>query len=239
MVRRVLWVARLVPALALWATAAFPSPARAAPRLLDAELRAGPRAALAVDGEILAHVVLARAQDGAQPAGGGGSLDFDLLGEAQPPPEAPDARRMKLRRTMLTWHQGTGFALLGLQLGATVLGQLSYNDKFGGSAPANTNKYRLPHAVLSYGTLGAFVGAGTLALLAPSPVRKERRFDRVMVHRIAMFTAAAGMAAQAGLGIYTAKREGYLDQEDKAQLHLAIGYATLAAVATGVGALVL
>jgi hypothetical protein len=138
---------------------------------------------------------------------------------------------------MLTWHQAVGFGLVGLQLGATVLGQLNYNDKFWGDAPANTNKYRIPHATLSYATLGAFLGAGTLALLAPSPVKKDRKLDRVMVHRIALFTAAAGMAAQAGLGIYTAKREGYLNQEDAAQIHLAIGYATLAAVATGVGAL--
>jgi hypothetical protein len=47
------------------------------------------------------------------------------------------------------------------------------------------------------------------------------------------------MAAQVGLGIYTARREGYLDQQDTAQIHLAIGYATLAAVATGVAALAL
>jgi hypothetical protein len=46
------------------------------------------------------------------------------------------------------------------------------------------------------------------------------------------------MLAQGVLGIYTRERLGYLDQERLATAHLVVGYATLAAVLTGVGALV-
>jgi hypothetical protein len=59
-----------------------------------------------------------------------------------------------------------------------------------------------------------------------------------MIHRIAMFTAAAGIATQVVLGITTRERVGRLDQERLATAHLVVGYATLAAVLTGVGALV-
>ena len=50
--------------------------------------------------------------------------------------------------------------------------------------------------------------------------------------------AAAGMLAQGVLGVYTSQREGYLNQEQFAKMHLAIGYGTLAAMTVGVGALV-
>jgi hypothetical protein len=237
---------RLARALAIAALALLalgPPAARGAPRLLEARLSAV-RPDLSVDEGIALRVALARAPEGgdapaqeAQPAPG--ELDFDLLGEAEPPPDAPDRKAMRRRRTLLSWHQGSGFGLLALQLGATASGQLNFTDKFGGAAPANTGRYRLTHAVLSYATVAAFAASGTLAFLAPSPAKRERRWDRVMLHRVAMFTAAAGMATQAGLGIYTASREGHVNQERLAKVHLAIGYATLAAVATGVGALVL
>jgi hypothetical protein len=165
-----------------------------------------------------------------------GELDFDLLGEAEAPADAPDSGKMKLRRRMLTLHQGVGFGLLALQLGTTVVGQLNYRDKF--ATPANTEKWRLPHKVLAYAATGAFVLNGALALTAPAPVKRPLRLDRVMVHRIALFTAAAGMAAQVGLGIYTASREGYDDQRGLAKAHLYVGYGTLAAMLAGVGVLV-
>jgi hypothetical protein len=122
-----------------------------------------------------------------------------------------------------------------MQLATTVVGQLNYSDRFGGPSTA---QYQLSHAALAYTTLGLFVVNGAIALLAPSPVHRGYGMDRVMVHRIAMFTAAAGMLAQGVLGVYTHQREGYLNQEKIGTAHLAIGYATLAAMATGVGVLV-
>jgi hypothetical protein len=162
------------------------------------------------------------------------SLDFDLLGAPAKAHEV-DEHALRLRRTMLNWHQSVGLGMFALQLATTVVGQLNYDDKFGG---ANTGKYVQPHAVLAYSTVAAFIAAGTLALLAPAPLKRDEGFDRVALHKLSMFTATAGMAAQIVLGVWTQSREGYLNQQSFGTAHLVIGYVTLAAVAAGVGALV-
>lgn len=74
------------------------------------------------------------------------SLDFDLLGAPAKAHEV-DEHALRLRRTMLNWHQSVGLGMFALQLATTVVGQLNYDDKFGG---ANTGKYVQPHAVLAY-----------------------------------------------------------------------------------------
>ncbi len=166
------------------------------------------------------------------------SLDFDLLGKPPPTIPSPDDATLKRRRSMLDLHQGLGLGLLGLQLATTVVGQLNYNDKYSANAPV-TARYQLTHKALAYSTLGVFAVNGTIALLAPrAPGKTSRGFDRVTIHKLAMATAAAGMLAQGVLGYYTHQREGYLDQPSYARTHLAIGYATLAAVGIGVGVLV-
>jgi hypothetical protein len=176
------------------------------------------------------HVALADA-----PADGA-SLDFDLLGtppKAQVPVEDRSART---RRKMLTLHQGAGLGLFGLQLATTVVGQLNYNDKFGVD---NTARYKQTHQVLAWTNVAAFALTGGIALFAPS--KKGPRtggVDRVTVHKIAMAVATAGMLAQGLLGIQTARREGYLDKQDYGRAHLAVGYATLAAMGVAVGVLV-
>lgn len=166
------------------------------------------------------------------------SLDFDLLGAPAAPQVRFDDEAMKRRRTMLDLHQKIGLGLVGLQLATTVVGQLNYNDKYGAHPPV-TGKYQLTHAVLAYSTLAVFAVNASIALFAPaSPVKKEH-YDRLTVHKVAMALAAAGMVAQGVVGIHARQREGYVDQAGIAKTHLVIGYATLAAVAVGVGALVL
>ncbi|HVP67951.1 MAG TPA: hypothetical protein VMT17_11870 [Anaeromyxobacteraceae bacterium] len=170
----------------------------------------------------------------AEPPPPSSSMDFDLLGEPKPA-QPVDTQSMRLRRTLLDWHQGLGLGMFALQLATTVVGQLNYDDKFGG---ANTNKYAQTHAVLAYSTFALFIAAGTLALVAPAAPERRDGFDRISLHKIGMFTATAGMAAQVALGIWTTSREGYLNQQSIATAHLVVGYVTLLAVATGVGALV-
>ncbi len=210
--------------LALATLALLPRPARAL-HLLDQELSLD-------GGDRAPDLVVALAA--APPSG---SLDFDLLGKPPPPPPtSPEDARMKKRHRYLQAHQRVGLALLGLEVATVVVGQLSYDDKFG---TANTGKYVLPHKVLAYSTFGVFAIGGSLALLAPRPVGKpDRGWDRVRVHKLGMLLATAGMVAQAVVGIQTRNREGYLDQKSLAQTHLAIGYATLAATGIAVGALV-
>jgi hypothetical protein len=239
-----------VLAMAVASALGAPGAARADPRLGELRLlppELSPRTAFAA-GTLRAEG--ARPQEREEPGGPAAasaqterprgdekpSLDFDLLGAAKPPPEPADSGALRLRRKMLGVHQGIGLGLFGLQLATTAVGQLNYSDRF--PAGPDTGRYRLSHQALAYTTLGVFAVNGAVALLAPS-AKTPRRLDRVMVHRIAMFTAAAGMATQALLGIQTRERVGRLDQERLATIHLAVGYATLAAVLTGVGAIVL
>jgi hypothetical protein len=165
-------------------------------------------------------------------------MSFDLLGEPEaPPPPSADAKSMRLRSKMLKTHQAFGIGLLALQIATTTTGQLNYSDKFAGGP--NTNRYKQSHAILAYTNLGVFVTTGAIALLAPSPPgATSSGFDRVTLHKVSMFTAFAGMAAQGVLGVYTASREGYQNQSTLATAHLAIGYATLAAMLVGVSAMV-
>ncbi len=238
--------------LLLLLTASPLDPGDGGPRLLSANLQVGDLTAEAGSQDRAADLSLpsgrspgwvastegANGAEGAARPGAAASkadaLDFNLLG---PPPAAPpaDEEKLTLRRKMLTWHQGVGLGMFALQLATTIVGQLSYDDKFGGD---NTGKYVQAHAILAYSTLAAFAAAGTLALLAPKPFERQEGFDRVSLHKVAMFTAAAGMLAQGLLGMWTQSREGYLNQQSIARAHLVVGYVTLVAVATGVGALV-
>jgi len=170
---------------------------------------------------------------------GSSDLDFDLLGptQAADQPVVIDEGKVELRRKMLTYHPLLGIGLLVCETATVVVGQLNYNDRFGGGP--SSGRYQQTHRVLAWSTAALFVGTGALALLAPNPLgKKHEGFDRVLLHKIAMLTAAAGMVTEIVLGIYTASREGYLNQTSLARTHLAIGYTTLAATYLGVGSIV-
>jgi len=166
-------------------------------------------------------------------------LGFDLLGpqDTGPKPAVVDEERVKLRRKMLTYHPLLGLGLLVCETATIVVGQLNYSDRFGGGP--SSGRYERAHLLLAGGTALLFVGTGLLALLAPNPLDKPHQgFDRVLLHKLAMLTATAGMVSEIVLGIYTTRREGYLNQASFARVHLAIGYATLAATYVGVGSIV-
>ena len=163
------------------------------------------------------------------------SLDFDLLGKA-PPGLLVDPAAVSRRRTMLTLHQGVGLGMFAIALANTVVGQLNYSDRFANGP--SSGRFELAHEITATATLVTFAGTGLLALLAPTPIPKEGGFDRLTVHKISMATATAGMVAETILGLYTASREGYLNQPDFAAVHLAIGYLTFAAISLGVGVIV-
>ena len=228
----------LLAALALAALGALPLPAAA--DLFEPSLELASPAQLLV---AAAAVDQKPEQKPAKPAAGpskpaDGSLDFDLLGAPPPPQLKYDEQAMKTRRTMLDLHQKLGFVLVGLEVATTVVGQLNYSDKFGANPPV-TGQYQLTHAVLAYSTLAVFAVNGAIALLAPANPVKKDRYDRMTVHKVGMAVATAGMIAQGVVGIHARQREGYVDQAGIAKTHLVIGYATLAAFAVAVGALVL
>ena len=164
------------------------------------------------------------------------ALDFDLLEPPKPGLLRVDEDALRRRRTLLDWHQGVGLGMFGIALANTIVGQLNYSDRFANGP--STGKYELAHTITAGATVAAFAATGLLAVFAPNPIPKAGGFDRVTLHEIAMGTATAGIAAEAVLGLYTASREGYLNQPGFAAAHLAIGYVTFAAIALGVGVIV-
>jgi hypothetical protein len=163
--------------------------------------------------------------------------DFDLLPPEKPPDAAAEARQrdlsrsLALRRTLLRLHQFGGFVTLGAMTATTIVGQLNYDDKYGGGG--DTGKYRSAHQVLAYGTAGIFAATGLLALFAPSPFEKQLRLDTATLHKASMLVATFGLVAQVVLGIVTSGSEGKISQRDLARAHQIVGYTTLAATATG------
>jgi hypothetical protein len=139
---------------------------------------------------------------------------------------------------MLKVHQGLGIGLMVLELATVVMGQVNYRDLYGGGD--RSGQFKLTHQTLSYATLEVFVTNELLALLAPSPLKRTSQgFDRTMVHRIAMFTAAAGMIANLVMGVVTAYTLPGKDvQRDVAKAHLFVGYGTYAAMAVGASVMI-
>ena len=202
--------------------------------LLAGPARAAPEGAAP---EAAAPLVLTLAQ-AAPPATDDPDLDFDIPAKLAVQQEASSQNTsLSLRRGMLVGHQALGVGLLGVDIAATVIGQLNYNDKFVSGAP--TGRYESAHKTLAWATVGTYVVTGALAVFAPSPPHKvSQGFDRMSLHKLCMATATVAMVAQAALGIATAGHEGRVNQEDLGKAHLAIGYFTLAALTVGVGALV-
>jgi hypothetical protein len=107
-------------------------------------------------------------------------------------------------------------------------------DKYGGGG--DTGRFQTFHRITAYSSAAVFAATGLLAVFAPVPVDKPVRLDTATLHKVAMATAAAGMAAEIVLGIIAVRSEGpptSLSQRDFALAHQIVGYATLAAAVTG------
>ena len=166
------------------------------------------------------------------------NLNFDLFeGDKKPAADPLAASKLaaleesvKSRRRMLTLHQAIGFSTLGLLAATLVLGQLAFDDKYGGN---DTGRWLPYHTVASYTTVAAFLVTGLLAIRAPDPYPKPIKADPALLHKLSMLAATAGMVAQIILGPLAGELEGSLDQRHVAIAHLAIGYATFAFMAVG------
>ena len=166
------------------------------------------------------------------------SLDFDDLLEPSAAAEAPVAvdpeleKALERRRAMLTAHQMLGFATTAALASTLVVGQLNFNDRYRGGG--DTGQYRGLHLGLALGTTALFTSVGLLGLFAPTPYKKEFRWDTITFHRIFMALATAGMLTQVVLGYVTKSQEGSVVQVRNATIHQAVGYGTMGALSLGV-----
>ena len=158
------------------------------------------------------------------------ALQFDFFSDdtSVPTPEqsAVQEAAADRRRLMLQTHQILGIATWVAMGTTVVIGQLNYNDLYGGGP--GTGDYKKIHKPLSYATAGLFALTGAFALLAPEPFEKPWQFDTALVHRLATIGATLGMVAQVSLGIFTRMQAGAGNPQsrDHARAHQIIGYTT-------------
>ncbi len=173
-----------------------------------------------------------------KPAG----LDFDFF-----PPESGSAAGSKraardvridelarTRRHRLHVHQVLGMTTWALMGASCVIGQLNYNDLYGGGS--GRGNYLMPHRLLVYSTSILFGVTAAYALLAPQPYKRPLRFDTGLIHRIAMIGATAGMLAQVVLGFITARTADAGNPTglaEKAKIHAIVGWSTFGLMTVG------
>jgi hypothetical protein len=171
--------------------------------------------------------------DGQKPA-----LDFDFFGGQTGGPTAAgsssDAEALELsrqshtRRWMLRTHQVLGITTWASMVATVVVGQLNYNQLYGGGGHQNT--WQTPHRALVISTSTLFAAAATFAILAPTPHKKPLRFDTGLVHRIAVIGATLGMVTEAVLGWITTHQADAGNPHNlsgMALTHQIVGYTTL------------
>ncbi|HSM92543.1 MAG TPA: hypothetical protein VLT47_06600 [Anaeromyxobacteraceae bacterium] len=159
--------------------------------------------------------------------------DLDLL-LSEPPATVRDRaveEAVQRRRTLLNVHQAAGLATWGLMAATVVVGQLNYNDLYGGGG--YTQRYRETHVALAGATTASFAFTGVLAFAAPKPYPTRPRLDTATVHKVSMALTTLGIVSQIALGYVTHDAPAGVDQRRLAQAHQGVGYATLGAMTIG------
>lgn len=166
------------------------------------------------------------------------ALDFDFFGgqggaqgadgNAENAEEQNLASKAQTRRWMLRVHQTLGIATW-LTLAATVtVGQLNYNQLYGGGG--GSNKWQTPHRWLVISASTLFAATGAFALFAPTPYKQPLHFDTGLIHRIAVIGATLGMVTEGVLGWVTTHQADAGNPHNLATMaryHQIIGYTTL------------
>ncbi|HEY5281930.1 MAG TPA: hypothetical protein VIM14_03995, partial [Polyangia bacterium] len=139
-----------------------------------------------------------------KPAG----LNFEFFGSegAVAPNDAKDSEislLSKKRRHRLELHQLLGLTTWAFMGASCVIGQLNYNDLYGGGS--GRGSYMMPHRILVYSTTILFGVTAAYALFAPQPYKKPLKFDTGLLHRIAAIGATAGILTEVVLGFITAR----------------------------------
>jgi hypothetical protein len=132
------------------------------------------------------------------------------------------------RRWMLKTHQTLGITTWALLASTCIVGQLNYNQLWGGGG--GSTKWQTPHRILVLTTSLSFAATGAFALFAPNPYPKPLHFDTGLVHRIAVIGATLGMITEGVLGWVTTHQADAGNPNrlrSTARLHQIVGYSTL------------
>jgi hypothetical protein len=169
--------------------------------------------------------------------GGKDALNFDFFGDPKGAGDKPAgvanldeeevAAKASTRRWMLKTHQTLGITTWALMAGTVLIGQLNYNQLYGGGG--GSTKWQTPHRILVLTTSISFAATGAFSLFAPNPYPKPLRFDTGLVHRIAVIGATLGMLAEGVLGWITTHQADAGNPNNLrsyARIHQIVGYTT-------------
>jgi cytochrome b561 len=170
-----------------------------------------------------------------KPADGKQPLDFDFFGDkptgaaaAEAAAGAADAEQQsQTRRWMLKTHQTLGISTWALMAATVTIGQLNYNQLYGGGG--GSRKWQGPHQYLVLSTSVAFAATATFAIFAPTPYKKPLHFDTGLIHRIAAIGATLGMVTEGVLGWWTTHQANAGNPNNlrtMARTHQIVGYTT-------------
>jgi hypothetical protein len=167
-------------------------------------------------------------------------LDFDFFGDKSTGPTSGEAggedseakaseieQASQTRRWMLKTHQVLGIATWLLMAGTVTVGQLNYNQLYGGGG--GSTKWQAPHQILVLSTSVAFAATAAFAIFAPTPYKKPLRFDTGLVHRIAVIGATLGMLTEGVLGWWTTHQANAGNPNNLGTMvrtHQIVGYTT-------------
>jgi len=168
-------------------------------------------------------------------------LDFDFFGDKAAKAEAGEAagespglaaereQQSQTRRWMLKTHQTLGITTWALMAATVTIGQLNYNQLYGGGGGSNANKWQGTHQILVLSTSVAFAATAAFAIFAPTPYKKPLHFDTGLVHRIAVIGATLGMVTEGLLGWWTTHQANAGNPNNlrsMARMHQIVGYTT-------------
>jgi len=128
---------------------------------------------------------------------------------------------------MLKTHQTLGIATWALMAATVTIGQLNYNQIYGGGG--GNPKWQNPHEILVLSTSVAFAATAAFAIFAPTPYKKPLHFDTGLVHRIAVIGATLGMVTEGLLGWWTTHQANAGNPNNlrsMARTHQIVGYTT-------------
>ena len=139
---------------------------------------------------------------------------------------APETRsgELRLRRSMLQWHQRMGLLTLGVLTTQVILG-----ERLAANRAERYETLQPIHRTLGYVTFGTYMTTASLSLFAPPARRYSSGFSSVRLHRWLALVHFAGMAVQPWLGIRLADAMSAEAYDRRLSQHRWAGRITLAA----------
>lgn len=132
------------------------------------------------------------------------------------------------RRWMLKTHQTLGITTWALMAATVVVGQLNYNQLYGGGGGGT--QWQTPHRWLVLSTSTLFATTAAFSIFAPNPYPKPLRLDTGLIHRIAVIGATLGMVSEIALGWMSSHQASAGNPNNlrtMARAHQIVGYTTL------------